>query len=102
MQIGAQRSRTVIPHLKPILNISKLKFEELIKMKWYIFLDCSTVAANCNTETQIQGDSGSTILLGQYVATVAAHQPGNSPNLSQPNQGTRPPESPCRDEKRDG
>ena len=37
----------------------------------------------------------STILLGQEVATGAAYQPGNSPNLSQPNQGTRPPESPC-------
>ena len=31
----------------------------------------------------------------QYVATEAAHSRGNSPNLSQPNPGPRPPVSPC-------
>ena len=30
--------RIVIPHLKPILNVSKLKIEMEIEMKWYIFL----------------------------------------------------------------
>ena len=35
MQIWAQM-RPVIPHLKPILNTSKLKIE--IETKWYIFL----------------------------------------------------------------
>ena len=30
--------RTVLPHLKPILNTSKLKIEMRIEMKWYIFL----------------------------------------------------------------
>ena len=29
---------TVIPHLKPILNTSKLYIEMQIAMKWYIFL----------------------------------------------------------------
>ena len=38
MKIGAQTRRTVIPHLKPILNTSKLKIEMQIEMKWYIFL----------------------------------------------------------------
>ena len=41
----------------------------------------------------------STILLGQEVATMAAKQPGElpiGPYLSQPNQGARPPVSPCR------
>ena len=38
MQIGAQKRRTVIPHLKPILNTSILKIEMQIEMKLYIFL----------------------------------------------------------------
>ena len=38
MQIGAQMRRTVVPHLKPILNASKLKIEMQIEMKWYIFV----------------------------------------------------------------
>ena len=37
MQIGPQM-RTVIPHLEPIFNTSKLKIEKQIEMKWYIFL----------------------------------------------------------------
>ena len=36
LEIGVQMRRTVIPHLKPILNTSKLKIE--IETKWYIFL----------------------------------------------------------------
>ena len=47
--------RTVIPHLKPILNISKLKIEMQIEMKQYIFL---RVAANCNTEMKIEMRDG--------------------------------------------
>ena len=35
--------RTVIPHLKTILNTSKLKIEIQIEMKWYIFAECSRV-----------------------------------------------------------
>ena len=51
--------RTVIPHLKPILNTSKLKFEMQIKMKWYnLNTECSTVSANCYTETQIEMRDG--------------------------------------------
>ena len=38
MQIEAQMRRTVIPHLKPILNTSELKVEMQFEMKWYIFL----------------------------------------------------------------
>ena len=37
----------------------------------------------------------STTLLGQYVATVAAHQPGELTNLSQPNPGLRGHGTPC-------
>ena len=44
MQIGAQMKRTVIPHLKPNLNTSKLTIEMQIEMKWYnlpfTFLPC--------------------------------------------------------------
>ena len=36
MQIGAQMRKTDIPHLKPILNTSKLKIEIQIEMKHYI------------------------------------------------------------------
>ena len=57
MQIGARRRRTVIPHLKPILNTSKLKIEIQIEMRWYIF-QCSTVAENCNTETLVEMRDG--------------------------------------------
>ena len=38
MQIGSQMRRTAIPHLKPILNTSKLKIEIQFEMKWYSFL----------------------------------------------------------------
>ena len=38
----------------------------------------------------------STILLGQQVATEAAHQPENSPNPSQPNPSPRGDAPPCR------
>ena len=37
----------------------------------------------------------STILLGQYVATVAAHQPGELPKSKSTNLGIQPPKSPC-------
>ena len=37
-QIWAQRRRRVIPHLKPIVNTSKLMIEIQIERKWYIFL----------------------------------------------------------------
>ena len=37
MQIGDQVGRTVIPHLNPILNTSKLKIESQIEIQWYIF-----------------------------------------------------------------
>ena len=36
-KIGSRMRRTVIPHLKPILNTSKLKIEMQIEMKWYTF-----------------------------------------------------------------
>ena len=45
LQIGAQM-RTVIPHLKPILNTSRLRLGH--------FSESSAVALNCHTETQIQ------------------------------------------------
>ena len=54
MQIGAQMRRTVIPHLKPVLNTSKLKIKMQIEMQRYIFC----VAANCNTEMQIEMRDG--------------------------------------------
>ena len=50
--------RTAIPQLKSILNTSKLKIEMQIEMKWYIFSKCSTVAAFCNTGTQIEMRDG--------------------------------------------
>ena len=69
MQIAAQIRRTVIPHLKPILNTSKLKFEMQIKMKWYnLNTECSTVSANCYTETQIEMRDG-----------TVEHFPGSPP-----------------------
>ena len=49
MQIWTQMRRTVIPHLKPILNTSKLKIELQIEMKWYTFPSVPTIAATCNT-----------------------------------------------------
>ena len=49
MQLGAYIRRT--PHLKLILNTSKLTIEMEIEVKWYIYI---TVTANCNTETQIE------------------------------------------------
>ena len=39
--------------------------------------------------------SCSTILLGQQVANVAAHQPGEFPNICQPNLGARVAAQPC-------
>ena len=54
LQIGALMRRTVNPHLKPILKTSKLNIEMQIEMNWYIFFECSTVAANYNTEMQIE------------------------------------------------
>ena len=41
----------------------------------------------------------SIILFGQYVATVASHQPGNLPNLSQPKPDPRADAPPCSDEE---
>ena len=38
MQIGAQIGKSVIPHLKPTFNNSKLKVELQIVTKWYISL----------------------------------------------------------------
>ena len=46
------------PHLKPILNSSKLRIETQIEMKLYIFLECSTVKVNYNTEKQIEKRDG--------------------------------------------
>ena len=43
MQIGAQMGRTVIPHLKHMLNNSKLKIEMQIEMKRYSFLSVQQV-----------------------------------------------------------
>ena len=54
MQIGAQMRRTVVPHLKPILNASKLKIEIQIEMKWYIFLSIHQLWHIFKTETKIE------------------------------------------------
>ena len=54
IEIGALMKRTVIPHLKPILNTSNLKIAMQTAMKFYKFSESSTVEANCNTETQIE------------------------------------------------
>ena len=46
--------RTVIPHLKPILNTLKLNIEMQIEMKMYILFSVQ----QCNTELQIEMRDG--------------------------------------------
>ena len=55
MQIRAQKGRTVISHLKPILNSSILEIEIQIEMKWKTFLSVQT---NCNTAMQTEMREG--------------------------------------------
>ena len=67
-------------------------------------LGCSTILLGQKVATEIQGDSGGRIPrfvdlnLGSSPGQLPTAQGGwcNIPNLSQPNQGTRPLESPCR------
>ena len=61
MQIRAQMRMTVLPHLKPIWNTSKLNFDMQIEMNLYIFLSVQQlrqISANCHTETQIEIGDG--------------------------------------------
>ena len=76
MQIGAQMRRTVLLHLKPILDTSKLNIKMQIEMKLYIS-EYSRVVANCNSETQFEMGDGTVHhlpeLIRRRVAAALAH-----------------------------
>ena len=62
---------TVIPHLKPILNTSKLKNEMQNWDEMLHFSECSTIAENWNTATQIEMGEGTVEHFPGFMTTVA-------------------------------
>ena len=58
IKIGAQMRLTVILHLKPILNTSKLKIEMQIEMKWYIFLSLQQLRQIATLKHKLRCETG--------------------------------------------